>query len=338
MPGLFDSIDIDMTRQDIAGDFIEEHRRRVFDQAKDLSIELNRENLRRTARLKFISFGSGSSGNCAYLGDEKAGVLIDAGVEADHVIASLKENAIPLDNIKAIILTHDHSDHVKFAYPLLKQLKRLTLYCTPRAFTGILRRHNISRRIKDYHHPIYKEHPFEVGNMVITAFEVSHDGTDNAGFHVEHPAGTFVLVTDTGVITERADYYLRRANYIVIESNYDDTMLENGPYAEYLKARIRSEHGHLSNADASHYIASIASDSLKYLFLCHLSNDNNTREIATATMSQAIRQTPYTVAEATTGDLTTGDNIRLAALPRQGNSPLFIFRSPAAQQAAQLDK
>lgn len=325
MPSLFDSIDIDFSRDDIAGDIIDRHERELK-QSSSASIEIDPTVLRRQSRLRFISFGSGSSGNCAFIGSEHGGVLVDAGVDAEHVTDSLKANGIDPKSIAGIILTHDHSDHLRFAYTLLRANRHMALYCTPRCLNGIFRRSSISRRIRDYHHPIYKEIPFSVGDLTITAFETSHDGTDNVGFAIDLGENHFVITTDTGIITERADYYMRRANYIMLESNYDSEMLDHGPYPAYLQARIRSERGHLDNAESARYISEIISPQLTHLFLCHLSKDNNTPAKAVNTMRHAIEAAGFSVGAATGSMLTAGVDIQLAALPRFEDSPLYVLR------------
>ncbi len=327
LPSLFDSVDIDFGREDIAGDIIAEHKREVAEITNTKqTIEIDTKALNLTAKMRFISFGSGSSGNCAFIGTEKGGVLIDAGVDAEHVMKSLKENGIDPQTIAGIILTHDHSDHLRYAYTLLRNNRHMLLFCTPRCLNGIFRRSSISRRIKDYHKAIYKEMPFTVAGLQITAFETSHDGTDNVGFAIDYEDNHFVITTDTGYITERADYYMRQANYIMIESNYDSQMLDEGSYPNYLKARIRSERGHLDNADTASYIASIIRPELTHVFLCHLSNDNNTPNIAIATMSKAVTATGHTIGAATGSMLTAGVDLQLTALPRFEDSPLYILR------------
>ena len=325
MPNLFDSIDIDFSRDDIAGKIIARHEESL-ERAQSSSIEIEEKSLTRSSRLRFISFGSGSSGNCAYIGSDKCGVLIDAGVDAAHVTEALKTNGIDIKNVAGIILTHDHSDHLRYAYTLLRANRHMHLYCTPRCLNGIFRRSSISRRIKDYHKAIYKEIPFQVGDLVITAFETSHDGTDTVGIAIDLDDNHFGVTTDTGIITERADHYMRLANYIMLESNYDLEMLANGPYPNYLKARIRSERGHLDNRVAADYIASILSPQLTHIFLCHLSHDNNTPAIAVDTMSQAIRNTGRSVGAVTGSVLTAGVDVQLSPLPRYENSPLYILR------------
>ena len=304
LPSLFDDIGIDITRSDIAADIITRHRHatEAKETARSLSVDTAAASPGR--HVKFISFGSGSSGNCAYIGTRAGGILIDS--------------------IKGIILTHDHSDHVKYAYSLLRRRTSTLLYCTPKTLNGLLRRHNISRRIKDYHHAIYKEFPFEVAGMTVTPFETSHDGSDNVGFSISAEGLTFVVTTDTGYITERADYYMRRANYLMIESDYDLDMLRRGRYPEYLKARIISDTGHLDNMVTARYLADIWTPVLREVYLCHLSQDNNAPEIALAAVRERLAERNISVV--TDVSVVSGETLRLSALPRFKSSPLYILR------------
>lgn len=287
------------------------------------SLELSDEYSRPLRQLRFISFGSGSSGNCAYVGTAESGLLIDAGVDNKFVTAELERNGIDIATIRGIILTHDHGDHVRYAYTLLRRNPSWRIFATPRTMEGILRRHNISRRIRDYHSPIYKEHEYHFDGFTVVPFETSHDGTDNVGFSFTSGKTCFVLATDTGYITERADYYLRQATAIMIESNYDDHMLTTGRYREHLKARIRSEIGHMDNSETARYITRIYTPALRHLLLCHLSQDNNTPETAMATMLNALRTIGINPAHSS-AQIPEG-TIYVAALPRYESSELFVF-------------
>ena len=276
--------------------------------------------------MRFISFGSGSSGNCAYIGTATAGLLIDAGIDATKVFEVLADNGVTPEMVKGVCLTHDHGDHVRYVYQIVRRHRHIRIYCTPRTLGGILRRHSISRRIKDYHEAIFKEIPFTLAGMTLTAFDVSHDGTDNAGFMVEYAGSRFVVATDMGIITPRADFYMKQANYLMIESNYDDTMLTNGPYKEYLKARIRNATGHLDNRVAARFVADNYSPDLKYVFLCHLSHDNNTPDVATNEMRTALEARNVTVGK---GEGTLSDrakDVQVVALPRFDPSLWFVLR------------
>jgi len=275
--------------------------------------------------LCFMSLGSGSSGNCAYVGTREAGILVDAGVDADFVFEQLERNGIKGSQVKGIILTHDHNDHIKCCYKILRNHKHIRLLCTPRTLNGLLRRHNVSTRIKDYQTPCYIEIPFKLAGLDITAFATSHDGTDNVGYSISAGGKTFVVATDMGIITERAEHYMAQANYLMIESDYDEQMLTTGRYAEYLKSRIRSAVGHLSNDDAAQFVGSHYHEGLKYVFLCHLSHDNNTPQIAWDTVAHALQARNVTVGDAS-NNLTQRDrDVQLYVLPRYEASPWFVL-------------
>lgn len=276
--------------------------------------------------LAFISLGSGSSGNCSYIGTTQSGVLIDAGVDPQNVFDELRRNGISRDAVKGVVLTHDHQDHVRYVYKIVRDYnKQARIYCTMRLMNGMLRRHNISRRVKDYQVPIWLETPFKLCGMEFTAFETSHDGTDNMGFSIHMGNQNFVVATDMGVITPRAEYYMEQAHYLMIESNYDRTMLDTGRYPEFLKARVRGPKGHLDNEVAAQFVAQHYHAGLKWLFLCHLSNDNNTPEQALRTMRSALEQRGLTVGDASNAPDQRTRDVQLYALPRYDASPFFIL-------------
>lgn len=278
----------------------------------------------------FISFGSGSSGNCSYVGDRSGGILIDAGIDPDKLRDDLRANGLNFDMIKGVCLTHDHSDHVRYVYTLVRKHPHIGVYCTPRTLSGLLRRHSISRRIKDYHRPIYKEFSFRLANFDITAFEVSHDGTDNAGFFISNGTQSLTLATDLGSITDRVDHYMRQASHIVIESNYDAEMLRNGSYPMYLKARIAADNGHLDNAITGRFVAELATANpgrLRHIFLCHLSQDNNTPDIAIQTVKDALCAVGIdNIGDASESLQSRDCRLQLAVLPRFVASPLYTLR------------
>lgn len=276
-------------------------------------------------RIFYQSFGSGSSGNCCYLGTSSGGLLIDAGVREDAVEMHLKSNGIEMSKVKGILLTHDHSDHVKYAYKLLRNNKGISLFCTNRVMNGILRHHNVSRRIKDYHIPIFKEIPFKVGDFEVTAFEVSHDASDSMGFSLSYGGREFVLATDMGGVTSRALHYISRARYLVVEANYDLQMLMEGSYPEYLKARIVTQNGHMDNDDTASLLKRIYHKDLRHVFLCHLSKENNTPSKAHAKVREALESLGLKIGA---GDNSLEDrnaDVSLVALPRLEPSRWYVF-------------
>ena len=276
--------------------------------------------------LYFMSFGSGSSGNCSYVGTESGGILIDAGVDYECVFEKLRQNGVTPSMVKGVCLTHDHSDHIRYAYGIARKYKHIRIYCTNRSLNGILKRHNVSRRIKEYHQPIFKEIEFKLGDLTITPFEVPHDGLDNVGFFVQYGDSKFVAATDLGKVTERAHHYMSQAHFLMIEANYDLEMLENGTYPEHLKSRIKLHTGHLDNEDTARFIDEIYNKELRYIFLCHLSNDNNTPEKAVAVVRGALESKSVSVGDAM-GALEDYDkDVQLMALPRYDCSPWFVLR------------
>ncbi|MCH5235284.1 MAG: MBL fold metallo-hydrolase [Muribaculaceae bacterium] len=276
--------------------------------------------------LYYISFGSGSSGNSCYVGTSQGGVIIDAGIKADDLQAKIKANGIDIKKIHGILLTHDHSDHVRYAYTLLRNNRHMKVYCTNRVLNAILRRHDISKRIKDYHIPIFKEIPFKTGELEITAFEVPHDGSDNMGFSIGYQNRNFVLATDMGQIMPRARHYISNADYLVIESNYDLKMLQNGRYPEFLKARIQTQVGHMDNEATASFLKEIYSQRLKHIFLCHLSKDNNTPEKALEKVRTALEEAGAIVGSGMETIEDRKADVQLMALPRYDTTRLFVFR------------
>ena len=208
----------------------------------------------------------------------------------------------------------------------MRNNRHMKVYCTNRVLNAILRRHDISKRIKDYHIPIFKEIPFKAGDLEITAFEVPHDGQDNMGFSISFGERNFVIATDMGEVWPRARHYMSLADYLMIESNYDLWMLRNGRYPEFLKARIQTIRGHMDNEATAAFLKEIYSSRLKHIFLCHLSKDNNTPEIALDKVRASLEAAGVKVGS---GMETLEDrqaDVQLTALPRYEASRLFVFR------------
>ena len=291
--------------------------------------------------LCFMSFGSGSSGNCAYLGTPRGGILIDAGIKpppksnrkrkksAEDVLnlneafAELEKNGVSRDMVKGILLTHAHQDHMRCLYPAVSQCK-CSVYCTMGVMSQMVQRCRISSRIQDHHVPIFKEIPFRILDMEITAFETSHD-VKSVGFSIEYEGERFVVATDTGVITGRAADYMSRANYLMIECNYDLEMLKHGNYPQMLKDRVISEKGHLDNAVAAQFVAEHYHEGLHNVFLCHLSKDNNTEDIALSTMRDALEARGLTVGDGSNAASQCNRNVQIYALPRYNASSWFVL-------------
>jgi phosphoribosyl 1,2-cyclic phosphodiesterase len=235
--------------------------------------------------LNFCSLSSGSSGNCYYLGNEFHGILIDAGISARSIRKFLENNGISMQTIMGVLITHNHIDHIRGVEGLAKKFS-LPVFTTGKIWNSILTPHiKISQ---DCIREIPLQEQFHIAGFDIEAFPVFHDAPETIGFHISAGEKNVTIVTDLGHICETAAPYIRAANLLVIESNYDEHMLMNGGYPPYLKARIRSDHGHLGNHQTSAFIADNLSNNLSHICLAHLSKNNNTPEAALQTLHQTL--------------------------------------------------
>lgn len=265
-------------------------------------------------KYKFFSLGSGSSGNCYYLGSNECGILIDAGIGIRSVTKALREYGVSFPKIKGILITHDHADHIK-TVGCFGDKHNIPVYATETVHNGILRNRAVHAHLYQSKRIIEKEIPFSVGNFQITAFDVPHDSIDNVGYHIEFDGQSFVLITDIGRITDKIKEYACKANHLVIEANYDEYMLQAGRYPYYLKQRICSGMGHLSNRSVVEFLVGIYNDRLRNIWLCHLSQDNNHPELAYKTVAQALLA----------GGIKIGEKVRLDTLSRHKVSGLREF-------------
>ena len=239
--------------------------------------------------IKFMSLGSGSSGNSYYLQAGSTSLLIDAGISPRIMKKHLKGVGVALEDIDAVFVTHDHADHIKAIGYLANDLGK-PVYTTELVHQGINRNFCLNGKLDSEHvRIIQKNVPVQVGECSLTAFDVPHDSTDCVGYRVEAGGVTFCLLTDVGHVTATLEEQVSQANYIVLESNHDENMLMMGNYPAYLKGRIRGPKGHLSNNTSAHLLAEHATPRLKHVWLCHLSEENNHPELARKTMESVCR-------------------------------------------------
>lgn len=236
----------------------------------------------------FISLGSGSSGNCYFLFTDNDGFIIDAGVGTRLLNKRLIENGLSIRQIKHILITHDHADHIKSAGSLSAKLD-ISVYATSIVHESISKNYAVRKKIPSKNRIyIEKGKDFSFGDFIVTPFEVPHDSSDNVGYRIEYHGIVLCLITDAGCVTEKMKEIISQADYLIIEANHDKPMLINGPYPEYLKKRILSDNGHLSNDACAEAIAENASEKLKHIWLCHLSETNNTPERANLAVKEKI--------------------------------------------------
>jgi phosphoribosyl 1,2-cyclic phosphodiesterase len=266
-------------------------------------------------KIKFLSLASGSSGNCYYLGTETYGILIDSGIGVRTIKKSLKEYGLALERVKAVFITHDHADHIK-SVGTLGEKYGIPVYTTPEIHVGINKNYCMTEKLTSASvRYIHKEEPIQLEDFKITAFEVPHDGTDNVGYCIEADNKVFSFLTDMGEITPTAAQYICKTNYLVIEANYDEEMLQMGPYPQHLKVRIAGPNGHMSNRNTATFLAENLNENLKNIWLCHLSKDNNHPDLALKTFEYIFRSKGIIV----------GKDVQLAALKRLTPSEFHEF-------------
>lgn len=239
----------------------------------------------------FISFGSGSSGNSYYLYNRACGIMIDAGISARTVKRYFTEYGLRRDIVRCILVTHDHADHVKYVGKISSELA-IPVYATSKVHDGIERNYCVHNKIEPrWRHIIAKGQALKIeGGPSVTPFNVPHDSSDNVGYKIEWEGSTLCLITDAGHVTDVMSEHINAADYLIIEANHDEQMLAVGNYPEYLKQRISSDTGHLSNEACADAVWRNASERLRHVWLCHLSQENNHPEIARKAVEAALRQ------------------------------------------------
>ena len=222
-------------------------------------------------KVRFISLASGSSGNCYYLGTDTYGILIDAGIGIRTIKKTLKDFNILMESIRAVFVTHDHADHIK-AVGHLGEKMNIPVYTTARIHEGINRSYCMTEKLSTSVRYLEKQVPMMLEDFRIESFEVPHDGTDNVGYCIEIDGKVFSFLTDLGEITPTAADYISKANYLILEANYDEEMLKMGPYPQYLKERIMSRTGHMSNSATAEFLAENITEHLRYICLIYTSD------------------------------------------------------------------
>ena len=239
--------------------------------------------------LRFISFGSGSSGNCYFLWTETDSLLIDTGVGIRTLKKYFRDYGLSMSKIHRILVTHDHADHIKCVGSMSHEYQ-LPVFATRPVHVGIDRNYCVARKVsQDLRRYIEPGVTIQEGDFTITPFTVPHDSSDNVGYFIQAEGISFCLITDAGRVTDEMAQYIGQAQYLVIEANHDLEMLQQGPYPAYLKERITNGNGHLNNEACGEAIANNMGEHLRYVWLCHLSEENNHPELARKTIETVLR-------------------------------------------------
>lgn len=223
--------------------------------------------------IEICALASGSNGNSYYIGNEEEAVLIDAGIYYKKLIERLDDTGLDKNKIKAIFISHEHSDHIQGARSTSNKLG-VPVYYTKKTYYKSYKKNRAQNFVL-----LEPGTPYIIGNITIHPFAKQHDAIDPCSFRVEINNKSIGVMTDIGEADEILNKEFSKCDAVFLEANYDEDMLHSGLYPHHLKERVSSSKGHLSNFQAIELIEKYASPQLKTIFLAHISAANNTHDI-----------------------------------------------------------
>ena len=231
--------------------------------------------------MKICVLSSGSKGNVSYLEAEGKKFLLDAGRNYKYIENALKDIGVDIKDLNYILITHDHSDHIT-ALKTLVTKTQATVITSAKIFS-------LLESIKDYPNTLVLEDEVTLeNNIIVTSIHSSHDAIDSRNYIIEAEGKKVAYITDTGYINNKYFKVLANLDVYLFESNHDIELLQHGPYPAWLKKRILSDEGHLSNKLSSFYLSKLVGDKTKKIILIHLSENNNLEEIALETINNTF--------------------------------------------------
>ncbi|MBO7487764.1 MAG: MBL fold metallo-hydrolase [Bacteroidales bacterium] len=260
---------------------------------------------------RFVSLSSGSNGNCYYIGNDDVSFLIDVGIGGRTIRKRLAQLGIDVSTVDFVLVSHDHVDHIRYLGSFTEHYHK-PLFATKELHRALDSHFCTRGRLYGCVKEIEAGVATECLGVKFTPFRVPHDAHDTVGYYIDFFGTTFTFITDVGAVTDEVVDYCSKAAHLIVESNYDRDMLLNGPYPPELQRRIMNGHGHLSNGQTAELLRKVAGKDVQSVFLCHLSENNNTPELALQSASAALQEAGAT-------------HILLKALPRRTCSELFEF-------------
>ncbi|UIR56065.1 MBL fold metallo-hydrolase [Sphingobacterium sp. SRCM116780] len=240
--------------------------------------------------MKYCAIASGSNGNCYYISKGDSAILIDAGINSKHIHLRMDNVGILPTQIKAVFITHEHTDHIRGLSVFVKKYN-IPVYITKGSYEGT-RLHLPPHLV----HIIAPDAVTEIGTLRIYGIPKYHDAKEPCSFLVSDGSHNIAVLTDIGRPCKNVQHVIKHADVLLLESNYDEEMLRNGRYSYFLKNRISSGWGHLSNTIALELFNTHRSSRLKHLVLTHLSGENNTVELVHAAFEPHCQQIILSVA------------------------------------------
>ncbi len=240
--------------------------------------------------LRYCSLFSGSSGNCTYVGNETAGVLVDVGVSAKRIETALRDRQIDPGSIRAVFISHEHTDHIAGLQVLYKRYG-WPMLASAGTLDALAEAQKVVAGQALYALPAGQALHFH--GMTVLPFATSHDSRQCYGYRIESGGVGLAIATDSGFVTDDMMAGMTGCRLVHIESNHDPFMLRNGPYPFCLQQRIRGDGGHLANADCAAVLPQLAAAGAKRFVLAHLSQHNNTPALAEQTAEAALSAAGY---------------------------------------------
>lgn len=232
--------------------------------------------------MQIKTIASGSKGNCTIVLCNETKLIIDMGISFLTLKKCLEENSLSFDDFSGILVTHCHKDHTKGLATLVNKTK-LEVYI-PEAMYDSLKEYIPYPKCK------FIEDNFNINDVEIELIHTSHDAPYSVGYIIKHQDKKIVYVTDTGYINRKFLSKMVGCDLYMIESNHDEVMLMNGPYPRFLKERVISDKGHLSNKTTAKYLSKIIGENTKNIILAHLSEKNNTKELALEEVTKEVNR------------------------------------------------
>lgn len=244
--------------------------------------------------MRLCSIASGSSGNCVYVGSDNTHLLVDTGISKKRIVEGLSELDIKGDEVNGILITHEHIDHIQGLGVFCRKYE-VPIYATKGTISGISFSKSLGKIPEGLFNEIKADDYFEIGDIGINPFKISHDANEPCGYRMESGSKKIAIATDLGMYDDYTVKSLQDLDAVLLEANHDIRMLELGPYPYPLKQRVLGEKGHLSNELSGRLLCDILHDRLKCVVLGHLSKENNYEELAyeTVKLEVTMGDNPY---------------------------------------------
>ena len=234
---------------------------------------------------KFCNLYSGSSGNCSFVGTDNINILIDCGESQKKILTALESIGTNINQINAIVVTHEHSDHVKTLGAISKKYN-IPVYANEKTFNNMPEQTEL---IKEENRKIFNtDDHFEIGDLQIHPFHIPHDAAEPCGYNIYNENNKISIATDIGHMDNSILKKLEESKFLLLESNYEPEILKYAKYPYYLKRRISGPNGHLSNQEASDTIIKLLSTGVNNIMLGHLSKETDFPELAYKTVMDEI--------------------------------------------------